>query len=1673
MKLGVLVGRGGTGRLSVACALALVVGLATGCSSRQASTTETTATTRQALATSNGLGQNGLSTNGLWSNGLWSNGLWSNGLWSNGLWSNGLWSNGLWSNGLWSNGLWSNGLWSNGLAANGLWSNGLWSNGLWSNGLWSNGLWSNGLSTSGGGPLDGSPAATLQSSPYLRELLQYVYACAMPTPVCPAGGGQPVADYDTALDPNDPSDASFNCTPQAACPVCPASGTDGGDAGACQLAQGTCDTGYTCAPSDPNDPSKGRCVVQLKGAIGLAINDDGTHWWDPPATSGGASEGGTGDGGAASKAGTCDESCQRWISACVLARTNAYGVHVEISMRAPADAPPGIKKALATSSAEVNPCPAGDANDSTCGYTVREGAYYGNIFATTPATAAPSTTYSGPAGGPIAETPSFYACAGPGSNIPELTKRFCSSQGDQAVIDVPGVCLTRTDSTGATLETGVCAGEDADPANPANVAIRDCTGTSTMPGPDGIEQTSTVYKQVITVYLQQPIAVCGNAVCEETETPASCPSDCHPGTWAKFLAGDSTFDSRSSSAVDPSDGSTVVAGVENPSTAILVDGTVSPSITLAARTPVAGDGLDVVLIKYDKDGHNLWKFRFESAGWQPRSAAVAIDRNHNILLGGGAFQTSNQTPGLWFAKFNQDGSSASALPVTIGAGTGPFQAGVFFARADSNGDLIVAGNYVSQVTLGTVVLQGTPGPTQQLFVAKVCGTASCLGQVEWAQTVGTLQVVPQSLAIDGNNDVLLTTDSASGSIFKLSGQDGTASWPAPLVASGRALTAVASNPNDPDHYVYATYAHGGLDVVKYPADGSAAVWGKEVLAQCPTCGNNAVYGQALTFDEDGNLIVSGQFGNGPQLTIDFGAGVFNAYATSSIFVVAYRPDGTFFWAKDMPVIPSVGNTGNLLLAPGASGQFVLGAGFNGSIELDDRLLVNTIPEGNNTNTFIGSFAAPSSASTTPAIGAGSGPDGTSFITPTNPQGSTPSDIFIQATSSAGACVFYMPPTAIEVGSNGNNAPGTTVQCSPPPNTTFPISPRTTTNAIGYLPTVVTCKAADPFGNTASSQFNVYVVDSFGPVFAPSSVQDITVQGTGPSGTAVTFAPTAVDQVDSASTSCSSCLNPATSTAAPPLPPPATCAAPRGNAKVVCTQASGSMFQVGKNIVTCTATDAEGNSTSTSFTVNVTDPPPVLSVPANIGTTATGPTGAVVTYSASATDVADGTDPVTCSPPSGSTFALGATTVSCGATNMLGETTSASFTVTVVDSPPTLAVPAGITAEATGPIGAVVTYSASATDLADVTDPVTCSPSSGSTFPIATTTVTCSATNESGMTSTATFNVTVTDLTPPVLTVPSNVTATATGPSGAVVTFSATATDLVDGTDPVTCAPASGGTFGFGRTTVTCAATDRHGNSASASFTVTVSPGTAIVALDPTASGAIRLSGNASLAVKGNVFVDSSSADAVDLSGSTRLTSSSLFVAGGDHLSGTASVAGPVVTGIPRVPDPLAWLPVPSPTGLTVQAPSTLTIGGSQKAVLNPGIYEGAVQIAGNSVVSLNPGTYYLEGGLTLGNSASLSGKGVFLYNASSSSGISVSGSSSMTLTPATTGTYAGLTIFENRTSKGAVTIAASGAMSVHGTIYAAAAPVTLSGAVNSPTLATLVVADTIAMTGSGTAVVSP
>ena len=244
----------------------------------------------------------------------------------------------------------------------------------------------------------------------------------------------------------------------------------------------------------------------------------------------------------------------------------------------------------------------------------------------------------------------------------------------------------------------------------------------------------------------------------------------------------------------------------------------------------------------------------------------------------------------------------------------------------------------------------------------------------------------------------------------------------------------------------------------------------------------------------------------------------------------------------------------------------------------------------------------------------------------------------------------------------------------------------------------------------------------------------------------------------------------------------------------------------------------------TLTVVADSTPPVVTVPTDITTEATGPSGAAVSFTASANDLVDGAITPTCDHASGSTFPLSTTLVTCSATDAAGNTGSASFSVTVVDTtaPFISGTPSNITKEATSAAGATATYtSPTANDLVSGSVAVTCSPASGSTFALGTTTVNCSASDAAGNTASSSFTVTVVDTTPPTLTLPGPTTAEATGPSGAAATYAASASDLVSGSVAVNCSPASGSTFGLGATTVNCSASDAAGNIASGSFTVTV------------------------------------------------------------------------------------------------------------------------------------------------------------------------------------------------------------------------------------------------------------
>jgi hypothetical protein len=121
-----------------------------------------------------------------------------------------------------------------------------------------------------------------------------------------------------------------------------------------------------------------------------------------------------------------------------------------------------------------------------------------------------------------------------------------------------------------------------------------------------------------------------------------------------------------------------------------------------------------------------------------------------------------------------------------------------------------------------------------------------------------------------------------------------------------------------------------------------------------------------------------------------------------------------------------------------------------------------------------------------------------------------------------------------------------------------------------------------------------------------------------------------------------------------------------NAKIVSySKRSGTVFPLGRTVVTISARSGKRVARS-KFAVIVADTtPPVIAPLPVVGTNSTDPTRATVTYGPiTATDRVDRSVSLTCAPPSGSVVAPGAGSVSCTATDDAGNTSTTAFRVSV-------------------------------------------------------------------------------------------------------------------------------------------------------------------------------------------------------------------------------------------------------------------------------------------------------------------------------------------------------------------------------------------------------------------------
>ncbi len=235
---------------------------------------------------------------------------------------------------------------------------------------------------------------------------------------------------------------------------------------------------------------------------------------------------------------------------------------------------------------------------------------------------------------------------------------------------------------------------------------------------------------------------------------------------------------------------------------------------------------------------------------------------------------------------------------------------------------------------------------------------------------------------------------------------------------------------------------------------------------------------------------------------------------------------------------------------------------------------------------------------------------------TAPSLTCPSNMSVECSGPDGAMVNFPSFTVTD-----DCDPDVVVSATPLSGSVFPLGD-----------TSVTVTATDASGNSDECMFTVTVADTTGPdVVCP---QDISVECTGTSGEEVSFTVTATDVCD---------LNPS----------------------VTADPASGTVFTFGETTVTGMSMDASGNTSSCTFTVTVQDTvAPQIQCPNDIIVQSEGPGGANVSFTVTASDICDTAPSVVSSPPSGSLFPVGSTTVVNTATDASGNQVMCTFEVIV-------------------------------------------------------------------------------------------------------------------------------------------------------------------------------------------------------------------------------------------------------------------------------------------------------------------------------------------------------------------------------------------------------------------------
>lgn len=250
-------------------------------------------------------------------------------------------------------------------------------------------------------------------------------------------------------------------------------------------------------------------------------------------------------------------------------------------------------------------------------------------------------------------------------------------------------------------------------------------------------------------------------------------------------------------------------------------------------------------------------------------------------------------------------------------------------------------------------------------------------------------------------------------------------------------------------------------------------------------------------------------------------------------------------------------------------------------------------------------------------------------------------------------------------------------------------------------------------------------------------------------------------------------------------------------------------------------------------------------------------------------------------------------------------------------------------------------------------------------------------------------------------------------------------------------------------------------------------GACIYSLDPSETSAFVVNGNANLSTQCGILDNSNDPKAALVTnGGGCLSAKYIGVVGQFKTNSSCPPSPTPVNGVAAFSDPLAYLA--PPTVGSCDHTSTSLTGGT--TTLYPGVYCSGLSISGGSTdITFSPGTYIINGGgISISGGANVHANGVTFYltapSVSSFKGVSITGGSNSQLVAPTSGQYASILFFQDRSipvgSSGADSnIAGGSGTAIEGTLYFPTTNLTYAGN-SADSLYTILIADTVKITNT-------